>query len=69
MPTEILSFLINIIDLPNAELYSEHYQTSKMERFAQIINGFQLLTIFSKRSMLGVWQGFEYTSWHLISFL
>ena len=37
-----------------AEAYSEPYQTSKMERFAKIVNGFQPLTIFGKRSILDV---------------
>ena len=40
--------------------YSEPYQQYKMERFAKIINGFQLLTIFAKQSLLDVWQGSEY---------
>ena len=33
-----------------------------MEPFAKIVNGFQLLTIFAKRSILGIWQGSEYAS-------
>ena len=33
-----------------------------MERFAEIFNAFWLLNISSKRSMLDVWQGFEYGS-------
>ena len=33
-----------------------------MERFAKIVNGFQLLTVFAKRSILFEWQGSEYTS-------
>ena len=40
-------------------MYSELWQTSKMERFTKIVNGFQPLTIFSKRSILDVWQGFD----------
>ena len=32
------------------EVYSELFQTSKIERFAKIINGFLPLTIFVKRS-------------------
>ena len=31
-----------------------------MERFTRIVNGFQALTIFAKRSILDVWQCFEY---------
>ena len=33
---------------------SEPYQTSKMEHFANIANGFEVLTIFAKRSILDV---------------
>ena len=33
-----------------------------MERFAKIVNGYQLLTIFTKRSILDIWQGSEYAS-------
>ena len=38
------------------------YQTAKMERFAQIVDGFQSLTIFTKRSILDVWKDSEYAS-------
>ena len=41
--------------------YSEPCQTSNMEVFAEIGNSFQLLTIFSKSSILDVSQGSEYT--------
>ena len=37
-----------------SEEYSESCQTSKMELFAKILNGFQLLTIFAKSSILDV---------------
>ena len=33
-----------------------------MKRCEKIVEGFQLLTIFAKRSVLDVWQGSEYTS-------
>ena len=33
-----------------------------MECFTEILNGFYPLTIFSKRSFLDVWHGFEYVS-------
>ena len=36
------------------------YQTSKMGRFAELINSFYPLTNFAKCSILDVWQGFEY---------
>ena len=45
-----------------AEAYSEPFRTSKMKRFTKIVNCFYQLTIFVKRSILDVWQGFEYTS-------
>ena len=41
-------------------MYSEPYQTSKMERFARVVNAFKPLTIFAERSILDVWQGSEY---------
>ena len=34
------------------EAYSDPYQTSKMEHFAEIVNGFQPLTIFAQRYIL-----------------
>ena len=37
-------------------------QTSKMELFPKIVNGFQLLTIFAKRFILDVWEGSEWAS-------
>ena len=33
-----------------------------MERFAKIVNGYNPLTIFGKRSILDVWQSSKYTS-------
>ena len=41
------------------EAYSRPYQTSKVERFVKLVNGFYRLTIFAKRSVLGIWQGSE----------
>ena len=40
-----------------AEAYPETYQTSKMEGFTKIVNTWKPLTIFTKRSILDVWQG------------
>ena len=40
--------------------YSEHCQTSKMELFTKISNGWKLLTIFEKRPIFDVWQSSEY---------
>ena len=47
-------------------------QTSKMELFAEIVNGFngfQPSTIFANSSVLDVWQSSEYTSGCLVSYL
>ena len=33
-----------------------------MKRFAEIVNGWESLTIFAKSSLLGVWLGSEYAS-------
>ena len=44
------------------EVHSEPCQTSKMELFVKIINGFYPLTIFTKSSISGVWQSSEYDS-------
>ena len=37
---------------PNSEAYSQPCQTSKIERFAKIAHGFQLIGIFAKHSIL-----------------
>ena len=42
--------------------YSELCQASNMELSAKIVNGWNLLTIFAKRSILDVWQGSKYAS-------
>ena len=41
-------------------MFSEFYQTSKVDSFLKIVNGWKPFTIFVKRSILDVWQGFEY---------
>ena len=46
----------------HAKEYSKPNQTSKMEFFAKINNGFHPLTIFTKNSILDVWLGSEYPS-------
>ena len=38
----------------HTEAYPEPCQTSKMERFAKIVNDFYPLTIFTRRSILDV---------------
>ena len=50
------TFLALTSNLPSVS-YSETCQTCKMEYFAKIVNGFETLTIFAKRSVLDVWQG------------
>ena len=42
-------------------------ETFNMERFAKLVDGFQLLTIFSKRSILDAQHGSEYTCGFQIS--
>ena len=44
--------------------YSEPCQTSKMERFMEIVNDFYLLTILVRLSILHIWGGLEYASVH-----
>ena len=46
----------------STEAYTKPGQTSKIERFLKIVNGFQPLTIFAKCSFLDVQQGPELTS-------
>ena len=36
------------------EAYAEAGQTSKMKCFVKIVNGFYLLTVFAKRSILDI---------------
>ena len=45
-----------------SEAYSEPCQTSKIVRFTKIVNGFEQLTIFAKRSILDICQVSEYSS-------
>ena len=40
-----------------SEAYSELIQMSIMEHFAKIVNGQKPLTIFTRHSVLDVWQG------------
>ena len=54
MSTNILEMLSDIMG--NAQVYSEPCQTSKIERFSKP------LTIFSKYSILVVWQGSEHAT-------
>ena len=50
------------LDILLPEACSKPCYTFKMELFTKIISGFQQWTIFSKRSILDIWQGSEYTS-------
>ena len=45
-----------------SEAYSEPCLTSKMEIFGNYVNGFRLLVISAKDSILDVWQGSQYAS-------
>ena len=47
-----------------SDIYSEPCQTSKMERVAKIVNGFQQFIIFEKCSILDVCQGSKYSYVH-----
>ena len=46
----------------DSEKYSEPCQTSKMEIFAKIVNGFSFSSNFAKSSILDVWQDSEFVS-------
>ena len=48
--------------LCNTEAYSKTSRKSKMELFTKISNGFKLLTIFAKSSILDVRLGSKYVS-------
>ena len=48
--------------LCNTEAYSNTSRTSKMELFTKISNGFKLLAIFAKSSILDVRLGSKYVS-------
>ena len=41
---------------------SDHCQISKIGCFEKVVDGFELLTIFAKRSILDIWRGSEYNS-------
>ena len=53
----------DIDDIPYlTETQSEPSQASKVELFAKIVNCFEPITIFAKRSNLDIWLGSEYAS-------
>ena len=54
------------ISKPMAEEHSvkkANCEKSKMKRFAKIINGSGLLTIFAERSVINVWENSQYASY------
>ena len=55
---------MDIFDDRKIDIYSEAYsvpgQTSKIEFFAKIVNGFQLLIISEETAILDVWQDSQY---------
>ena len=46
----------------SSEAYTEPCQTSKMEVFAKMVNGFSFLSIFAKIFILDVWEDSEFAS-------
>ena len=46
-----------------ADAWTEPLQTSKMGSFSAAFNGFSLLTIAAKVSILDVYRSFGYASW------
>ena len=53
---------MHISNQQETEAYSELNQTSTIELFAKIINGFQLSALNYFRSIVDVWQSSEYFS-------
>ena len=45
------------------DAYSELFKTSKVELFAEIVSGFQRLTVFAKSPILDIWHGFWARRW------
>ena len=41
-----------------AEAHSEPFETTKIERFAKIFDSYRPLTVFTKRSILDLWQAY-----------
>ena len=50
------------VNTSHPEAHSEAYQTSQVEVFAKMVNGFQPLLIFSKSYALAFRQSSKYTS-------
>ena len=45
-----------------SQVYNETIQTSKIEPFVKLVNGWKPLIIFAKRFILDIWLGSEYAS-------
>ena len=45
-----------------SQVYNETIQTSKIELFVKLVNGWKPLIIFAKRFILDIWLGSEYAS-------
>ena len=45
-----------------SEAFSESCQIYEMEFFVKIVNNFHPLTVFTKNSILDIWQGSKYTA-------
>ena len=58
----VSSHFVSFRIIRTTEVYWESNWTSTMKLFAQIVKGFQLLTIFIKSSTLDIRLGFEYAS-------
>ena len=56
--TQPCAYIKNTINTTVPEVYSEPSQPSKMELFGKIVNGFQSLTIFTKKLDLRCLTGF-----------
>ena len=69
-----ITFFVVLSEYNSSETHLEPSQTSKMEFFAKIVNGWKLLNNFAKSSILVVSQGFEYAAnmllnqWHIYSY-
>ena len=51
----LILFEIDSLGVP-CKTFRGQCQTSKMEHFVKIVNGFYLLTIFAKLCILDIWQ-------------
>ena len=65
--SSVTSFLRDNLLGPKRKLYPglivDGVQTTKKYFFVKTVNGFQSLTIFTKKSILDIWLGYECTSY------